>query len=184
MLLAGDELGNSQAGNNNAYAQDNDVGWVDWSGLKSDPAFLAEIRKAIHLRQKLALLRQSSHLHGRTSNAAGFLDIDWLGPDGKRLTVDEWLRVSTITVLLCDTHRHQFAKHDVQAVALLFNMDERAHAMQLPQVGERGAWHAVYSTAAAASRTVVGEAVELQARSLACLVFAERVPAGLCMIST
>ncbi len=40
MLLAGDEFGNSQAGNNNAYAQDNETGWLDWSGIDDDPEFL------------------------------------------------------------------------------------------------------------------------------------------------
>ncbi len=65
MLLAGDEFGNSQGGNNNAYAQDNETGWLDWSGLDGDPGFALEVRELIHLRREWPLLRLPQYLHGR-----------------------------------------------------------------------------------------------------------------------
>jgi pullulanase/glycogen debranching enzyme len=53
MLLAGDEFGNSQGGNNNAYAQDNETGWLDWHRLGEDPAFTEQVRMLIRLRGEL-----------------------------------------------------------------------------------------------------------------------------------
>ena len=179
MLLAGDELGNSQAGNNNAYAQDNDVGWIDWSGLETDPDFLAQIQSVIRLRQRLTLLRKATYLHGQTFNANGFADIEWLGADGQPMMTEAWRTVTALTVLLCDTRMRPFASHEVQAVAVLFNVDECVRVLQLPQVGRRGAWHVVYSTAAISSREVIAQKIELQARNLICLVYAERMPEGL-----
>jgi pullulanase/glycogen debranching enzyme len=67
MLLAGDEFGNSQGGNNNAYAQDNETGWLDWHGLEDDPGFTLEVRELIHLRKEWPLLRLPEYLHGETA---------------------------------------------------------------------------------------------------------------------
>ena len=66
MLLAGDEFGNSQGGNNNAYAQDNETGWLDWSGLADDPEFVQRVRELIHLRREWPLLRLPEYVHGET----------------------------------------------------------------------------------------------------------------------
>ena len=64
MLLAGDEFGNSQQGNNNAYAQDNETGWLDWSGLQEDPDFVDQVRELVWLRRESALLRIEEYVHG------------------------------------------------------------------------------------------------------------------------
>ena len=79
MLLAGDEIANSQGGNNNAYCQDNETGWVDWNG--ADAALLAFTRRLIALRRDHPALRQSRFLHGET-RADGALDVEWLGFEG------------------------------------------------------------------------------------------------------
>jgi glycogen operon protein len=65
MLLAGDEFGNGQGGNNNAYAQDNETGWLDWGGLESDPEFAVKVRELVQLRRRLPLLRQARYVHRR-----------------------------------------------------------------------------------------------------------------------
>jgi glycogen operon protein len=175
MLLAGDELGNSQAGNNNAYCQDNEIGWLDWSGLDADPAFLRQIRKLIRLRANLPLLRQRVHLHGRRRSAAGFHDIDWLGPDGKQLSPEQWQHIRAMTVLLCDT-RSGSGADDVHAVAVLFNTVDDSVTMRLPRVGPSGRWFSVFSTVDGEQELLPegGEFV-LSGRSLACLIFAERL---------
>ena len=67
MLLAGDEFGNSQRGNNNAYAQDNDIGWIDWSDIEKDPGFVDSVRMLVWLRRNHALLRHDDYRHGHTS---------------------------------------------------------------------------------------------------------------------
>lgn len=88
MLLAGDELGNSQQGNNNAYCQDNDIGWVDWSG--ADDEFLDFTARLIAFRRAHPILRQKRFLHSRTRLVDGLPDLFWLRPDGQEMTPADW----------------------------------------------------------------------------------------------
>ncbi|MEE2861953.1 MAG: glycogen debranching protein GlgX [Pseudomonadota bacterium] len=88
MLLAGDELGNSQGGNNNAYAQDNPIGWVDWDGI--DPVFLNFVRRAIAFRQAHPILRQKRFLHSQPREEDGLPDLFWRREDGQPMTPEDW----------------------------------------------------------------------------------------------
>ncbi|MEQ3643918.1 MAG: glycogen debranching protein GlgX [Paracoccus sp. (in: a-proteobacteria)] len=88
MLLAGDELGNSQGGNNNAYAQDNPKGWVDWDG--ADPAFLDFVRRVIAFRRAHPILRQKRFLHSQPREQDGLPDLFWRRADGAPMTPDDW----------------------------------------------------------------------------------------------
>jgi len=90
LLLAGDEFGNSQAGNNNAYAQDNPVGWIDWSGLENDPDFTEQVRKLIELRRATGVLRPNEYLHNAVDTPSGRVTIEWLNPDGEWMRDHEW----------------------------------------------------------------------------------------------
>lgn len=93
MLLAGDELGNSQLGNNNAYAQDNALGWVDWGaeqdGLVADTGLLETVQHLIALRRRLPHLRQAAFLHGGIRED-GYPDAVWLLPDGSEPNEQHW----------------------------------------------------------------------------------------------
>ncbi|MFN4060008.1 MAG: glycogen debranching protein GlgX [Paracoccus hibiscisoli] len=88
MLLAGDELGNSQGGNNNAYAQDNPTGWVDWEG--ADPAFLDFVRRVIAFRRAHPILRQKRFLHSQPREQDGLPDLFWRRADGEAMSPDDW----------------------------------------------------------------------------------------------
>jgi glycogen operon protein len=90
MLLAGDELGNSQGGNNNAYCQDNEIGWVNWD--EADPAFLAFVRQIIAFRRKTPILRQKRFLHGGARALDGQPDILWRRADGEVMAEADWTR--------------------------------------------------------------------------------------------
>jgi glycogen operon protein len=81
MLLAGDEFGRTQQGNNNVYAQDNPLGWVDWSLLDQNAELHAWVRALIRLRARFRSLRRSRFLTGRGPDGVG-PDIAWFGPDG------------------------------------------------------------------------------------------------------
>ena len=172
MLLAGDELGNSQHGNNNAYAQDNETGWLDWSGLDDDPDFLAQVKTLLGLRRDLPLFRQAHHLHGHTRNAAGFMDIEWLGPGGQRLTAEEWADGAGLTVMLCQTARKPFAAGEAQAAAVLLNPSEGDCRFRLPEPGSGGAWRLRFSTDISHTVGATYEEITLIDRSLALLVYA------------
>ncbi|MEH7826988.1 glycogen debranching protein GlgX [Gemmobacter denitrificans] len=87
MLLAGDEIGNSQQGNNNAYAQDNPTGWVDWTG---EPGLAAFVARLTALRRAHPVLRQRRFLHGRPREADGLPDVIWRRADGAVPRPEDW----------------------------------------------------------------------------------------------
>jgi glycogen operon protein len=144
MLLAGDELGNSQDGNNNAYAQDNELGWVDWSGLSEDPGFIKKVADLLELRRRIPLLRQESYVHGNARNADGQRNIEWLSPDGRTFEDNEWAQLRSLTLVLVDTApANEIA---VDAVAVMFNADEALTEFMLPPATGKRSWRKVFST--------------------------------------
>ena len=88
MLLAGDELGHTQGGNNNAYAQDNDTTWIDWA--RGDQAMLAYVTRLIALRAEHPVLRQPRFLHAMTRTEDGLPDVIWRRADGARPGPGDW----------------------------------------------------------------------------------------------
>ncbi|EIE50650.1 glycogen debranching protein [Salipiger aestuarii] len=88
MILAGDEIGNTQGGNNNAYAQDNDIGWLDWD--RADPEFTAFTRWLIGFRKSHPILRQKRFLHSVPRKVDGVIDLFWWRPDGAEMTRTDW----------------------------------------------------------------------------------------------
>ena len=90
MLLAGDEFARTQGGNNNAYAQDSEIGWIDWK-LDPEGRALAEFtQKMIILRQALPMLRRGRFLTGQFDEAIGGKDATWLSPSGQEMTDQNW----------------------------------------------------------------------------------------------
>jgi glycogen operon protein len=87
MLLAGDELGNGQGGNNNAYAQDNPTGWVNWDA--ADHQLIDFTTKLIALRKSHPVLRQTRFLHAAT-RADGLRDVIWRRADGAEPDAADW----------------------------------------------------------------------------------------------
>jgi isoamylase len=91
MLLAGDEFGRTQQGNNNTYCQDNELNWVDWTGIDAAGQGLAAFaRKLIALRQGFAVLRRARFLTGAHDEGAGVKDATWLTPDGTEMDAEHW----------------------------------------------------------------------------------------------
>jgi isoamylase len=86
MLAGGDELGRTQNGNNNAYCQDNELSWVDWSSI--DESLLAFTRWVIAFRREHPAFRRRRFFQGRPIR--GTLDIGWFKPDGKSMTDQDW----------------------------------------------------------------------------------------------
>ncbi len=117
LLLAGDEFGHSQQGNNNAYAQDNEIGWLNWDRLDEDPDFTAAVRELIRLRRETPLLRLQEYVHGTLLTDHGEVSIQWLKPEAGSLGTKDWEKTLALSVLI--TERKDDGKST--AVALLFN---------------------------------------------------------------
>jgi glycogen operon protein len=90
MLLAGDEIGNSQSGNNNAYCQDNPIGWIDWTLDEERAALLEFARRLVALRRSHPTFRRRDFFQGRPLHGGSSKDIAWLKPDGAEMTEQEW----------------------------------------------------------------------------------------------
>jgi isoamylase len=90
MLLAGDEFGRTQQGNNNAYCQDNAISWVDWQHDEHGVALSEFVRKLITLRQTLPVLHRGRFLSGEFDEDLGVAEIKWLGAAGTPLTPEQW----------------------------------------------------------------------------------------------
>jgi glycogen operon protein len=89
LLLAGDEVGNSQSGNNNTYCQDSEIGWVDWSGLNRDGADItALIARLAELRRNFPQLRPRHWVEGRRPD--GSFGVLWLTPAATEMTEQDW----------------------------------------------------------------------------------------------
>ncbi|MFG1424685.1 glycogen debranching protein GlgX [Roseixanthobacter glucoisosaccharinicivorans] len=92
MLLAGDEFGRSQKGNNNAYCQDNEVSWIDWeqSRAPAGRALTAFFARLAEIRRRFAILRAPHFLHGLVELAPGIRDIGWFDETGAELHGESW----------------------------------------------------------------------------------------------
>jgi isoamylase len=88
MLLHGDEMGRTQLGNNNAYCQDNELSWVDWSLRDENLTLLGFTRRLVDLRRSQPVLRRRRWFVGRPIR--GLSDIAWFTPGGVEMTDDEW----------------------------------------------------------------------------------------------
>ncbi len=88
MLLGGDEIGRTQAGNNNAYCQDNEISWFDWQHV--DRELLEFTRYLIAMRKRHPVFRQRDWLRERGASAAKLPDIEWFKPDGREMSEEDW----------------------------------------------------------------------------------------------
>lgn len=88
MLVAGDEIGRTQQGNNNAYCQDNEISWLDWSAV--DKNLLEFTRKLIHIRKKHPGLRRRRWFQGQPIKGIGVEDIAWFLPEGTEMEEHNW----------------------------------------------------------------------------------------------
>lgn len=91
MLVAGDEMGRTQGGNNNAYAQDNEISWLDWEG--ADQNLLEFTRRLVRIRSEHRVFRRRRWFEDRPLHGEGVKEIGWYRPDGSPMSDDDW-RVS------------------------------------------------------------------------------------------
>ncbi len=137
MLLAGDEFGRTQGGNNNAYCQDNETSWLDWKKAKSPEgrALTAFISRLARVRRDHPIIRCRRFLYGEEV-APGILDIDWFDESGKSLEPDDWE----------DPERRAFAMRraerlddgSVTMIMLLMNAADIALEFHMPDTS--GGW--------------------------------------------
>ncbi|MGC3937480.1 glycogen debranching protein GlgX [Roseobacter sp. EG26] len=129
MLLAGDEMGNSQNGNNNAYCQDNEIAWLDWAA--ADPEMTAFVTKLSAFRKKHPALRQSRFLHSGLRPSDGLPDVEWTGFDGHPLNWRDPGLSNLCMMLRCSAEAALHADAD-DPVFVIFNRDGKPADVCIP----------------------------------------------------
>jgi len=163
MLLAGDEFGNTQNGNNNAYAQDNEAGWLDWSGLDTDPDFAEQVRELIWLRRETALLRIEDYVHDSLATIDGSIDIGWINAAGEIKHDHEWFESKAFTLTM--SARKEDGTESALAISINSHYEETT--IRLPATAHR--WRISYSNGVTSESLNKNRTLTLAGRSIALL---------------
>ncbi len=152
MLLAGDELGRSQGGNNNAYCQDNEVSWVDWTATDTAESLTGFIRRLVKLREQYPILRRNRFLTGTFNEELGFRDVNWFTPAGREMAIADWDdHAKRCFGMLMDGRAQSsgIPRPGTDAtLLLLLNGGAESTAFRLPGVAGGRRWASVFDTAA------------------------------------
>ena len=132
MLVAGDEFGRTQGGNNNAYCQDNEISWIDWSLLDSEAgaALNAFTSRMIELRRRYQVLRAPVFLYGQDSPGQGINDVEWWDERGEQLSPEDWNNPEGRALSMRRALRMKDGS--VEAVNLLLNASNGSIRFSLP----------------------------------------------------
>jgi isoamylase len=90
MLLAGDEFGRTQKGNNNAYCQDNEISWLDWDIQEKGYSLIQFVQKLTRLRHQFPILRRNRFLTGEYVEELGVKDVTWINANGQEMQDKHW----------------------------------------------------------------------------------------------
>ena len=134
MLLGGDEIGQSQLGNNNAYCQDNELTWLNWG--KKDSVLFDAVASLIALRKRFPHFRQSTFLHGESIGLGRAKNVVWINENGRSLSPHEWEDSARGFLGL------MLSKPDEGSVIIAMNRGEFS-PLSLPITGD---WSAMFST--------------------------------------
>ncbi len=172
LLLAGDEVGNSQGGNNNAYCQDNAVGWVDWKSQRANAELYGFIRELIAFRKAHPVLHNANGLRGNDYLQSGCPDVSchstkiWY-PDESRYN-------RCVAVLLSGAFAKTRDGKPDDSIYLIFNMYWEERAFDLPFLPGCGAWELVFSSDRLCEKPQEGETSLLVPPRTAILLLCKR----------
>jgi glycogen operon protein len=151
MILAGDEFARTQKGNNNAYAQDDEISWLDWDAIGDEARALTGFtRRLIRLRQELPVFRRNRFLTGTFDHELQVKDVTWISPTGAELTPEQWsdAKARSLGVLLDGRAQATGIRkrgHDV-TVLLLLNAYHEPVEFTLPAGQGGSAWDRLVDT--------------------------------------
>jgi len=144
MLLAGDEFGRTQQGNNNAYCQDNEISWVDWELRSAHRDLIDFVGLLARVRRAHAEFRRDTFLKGTVSRAA-VKDVSWLHPRGCEMTQDDWRDGGLRTLGIWFGKRGALAGR----LLLLLNASDAQQTFVMPAPPADSPWRRLFDTASA-----------------------------------
>jgi glycogen operon protein len=167
LLLAGDEVGNSQNGNNNTYCQDDEIGWTHWSNLGSRDDMTAFVGELTQLRQRFSQLKPHRWVEGK--RADGSYDVKWLTPSGAEMGEGDWNFPDGrfLSYVLAAVHEKG------QPLFIVLNGADEAVDVTFPEWPNTAQWQRVLDTSDGQSNADAGKPGETwSAQARAILAFA------------
>ncbi|MEO8511177.1 MAG: glycogen debranching enzyme GlgX, partial [Chloroflexota bacterium] len=165
MLLGGDEQGRTQRGNNNGYAQDNEISWFDWSLTDADRELLDFTKALIRLFMAHPVLHRRRFFQGRRIRGSSVKDLTWYAPDGREMTDEQWHAdgVRTLGLRLAGDAIGEVGLRGEQitddTLLLIFNANREPADFRLPNHA-RQPWQILVDTTSStigdAERTIAG----------------------------
>lgn len=145
MILSGDELSHSQNGNNNAYCQDNELTWLDWTWQPEKRQFYEFMRKLVKIRKEHPVLHRRRFFHGRDIRGTGIKDIYWLSPSGRQMEDDDWQAENIRCLGVCftgdvDELTEQGERLVDDNLLLLLNASDDTVTFRLPPLAAELPW--------------------------------------------
>lgn len=168
-ILAGDEFYNSQKGNNNVYCQDNEIGWVNWSRLKTDDSLFRYVKSLIEFRKKHQCLHRKEELQGVDRAACGVPDVSYHGENAWQVKTEVSSRQLGVLYAGSDV--------DDDECFVAYNMHWIPHVYALPSPGRNKKWLLAADTERGILETPEElenqKGIELKERSITILVSAK-----------
>ena len=172
MLLAGDEMSRTQRGNNNPYAQDNEISWVDWS--KADEKLQEFTREVIKLVKKHPVFQQRRWFQGRALRGEGVTGIAWFQPGGDPMNEQNWNEghAKTLAVFLNGqgilTKDERGRRIQDNSFYLMFNAHYEPVEFTIPKIGSVRCWNCTLYTAESSDplKAAPGETLTVEGRSM------------------
>ena len=132
MMVAGDEFGRTQGGNNNAYCQDNEISWLDWKLAESEEgrALIEFTARLARLRHEFVVLRSPNFLYGQDSPGYGVNDIEWWDERGGPLSPEDWDNPEGRALMMRRALRND--NGEIEAISLLLNASPDPITFKLP----------------------------------------------------
>lgn len=167
MLCAGDEIGKTQAGNNNAYCQDNEISWVDWKLDERKRSLLEFTRTCVYLMKSHPVLRRRKFFQGKNLFGS-FKDLIWLQPEGEEMNEVTWRqsRIHTIGMVLngngLDEYNDRGERIADDTLLILLNSSPIPVRFSIPDMGEE--WEIILNTVVADPKQMATKVVKEKER--------------------
>jgi isoamylase len=200
MLLAGDEIGRTQRGNNNAYCQDNEISWFDWENIRPEDQELRRfVRYLIHLRRRHRVFSRPRFFRGEMLSEAGVKDLTWVTPSGAEATADDWNNPVALTLgYVLSGAAGEFVtpggQRDIdESFLVMMNAYHEDLDFRIPSLATPMSWEPLVDTAQPTGRVTggtlyaPGEVYRLQAHSFALFINRaprQELPQGLVSVSS
>lgn len=168
LLLAGDEFGNSQNGNNNCYCLDNETSWLDWRLVKRNSDFFEFVKNMIQFRKEHPILHTQEELTMTDRLGLGCPDLSYHGEEAWKVDLSNYNR--HIAMMYCGRYARKDKKSEDDMIYIAYNMHWETHHFALPSLPGGYCWEVADDTDSTVSETAIANQVEVRPRSIKILI--------------